>query len=491
MAKFPLSRFALAAALAVSSAPPAPAQIEIELVDVTQGRQGLEPGKVAPAPKWGRWLAGEPVLHGKGEVAVCAFFTTARTPALSGDADYLADLQRRFADRGLAIVAVVGEDVTEAPAVVAPCRVVVDPGAETTQAWFGDPGEDNVVVLDGDGQVTFRGRLGRGVLDAIERTLDGKPRCGDEQRFRRLLQGVESNFDSMVGTAAKRQLDPILQHSPRDGHVLALRYLTAATKLLDEEDAAAWRMSAVDRLANEPRPLAVFVDLVLRGQTRSPELAGHLAAAMVPATAAAPNDPVVQLAYLRALVLAGKGRQVGRQAMQTRKLVQGSAAHCVTFCEILTRDAMPQVHRDLCEQAIARAEELGASRRQLAALKYVVAKFCAEDPEAAAAVMKAYLGGGRAQNNDTWYFMTRLGSMGRHDRFAEALADDMLESREQMDSAELDTAALAMFLAGRVDEAIELQQAALAAGARGNAEYMERLARYEAAAAGRKGETGR
>ena len=79
--------------------------------------------------------------------------------------------------------------------------------------------------------------------------------------------------------------------------------------------------------------------------------------------------------------------------------------------------------------------------------------------------------------------MTELPTMGRFDLFAAGLADRMLEQRSSLDAFEFDTAALAMFLAGRTAEAVELQQAAIKkAGEDGedvNPEYNERLLRYQ------------
>ena len=49
-----------------------------------------------------------------------------------------------------------------------------------------------------------------------------------------------------------------------------------------------------------------------------------------------------------------------------------------------------------------------------------------------------------------------------------------------MEYFEFDTAALAMFLVGRVGDAVELQAQAIKMGGNGNAEYEERLLRYKA-----------
>ncbi|MCA8973668.1 MAG: hypothetical protein KDC98_03055, partial [Planctomycetes bacterium] len=202
------------------------------------------------------------------------------------------------------------------------------------------------------------------------------------------------------------------------------------------------------------------------------------------ATAAAPNDVQVQLAYLRALVGAGLQRQVGRQAMVQKKLALASGRTSLVFAEILTHDAMPAVHAILCEEALAKAEAGGVDGRQLSALRYVVQARCAEDAKAAKATMDDYVQHLNSTiNDDCWYFMTRLPTMGRFDWFAAALADRMLEDRPNMGYHEFDTAALAKFLAGKVGEAVELQETSIRQGAQGNAEYAERLERYRKIAA--------
>jgi hypothetical protein len=60
------------------------------------------------------------------------------------------------------------------------------------------------------------------------------------------------------------------------------------------------------------------------------------------------------------------------------------------------------------------------------------------------------------------------------------LVERMLEERDSMEYFEFDTAALAMFLVGRITDAVELQELALKKGGKGIAEYEERLARYKA-----------
>ena len=120
------------------------------------------------------------------------------------------------------------------------------------------------------------------------------------------------------------------------------------------------------------------------------------------------------------------------------------------------------------------------------AARYGVAIRCANDLEAGKVLLDEYLKETDMRvsiNNDCWYLMTELPTMGRFDAFAAGLADRMLEQREAMDYFEFDTAALAMFLVGRMADAVALQETAIEKGGSGNPEYVERLQRYKASGA--------
>ena len=83
-------------------------------------------------------------------------------------------------------------------------------------------------------------------------------------------------------------------------------------------------------------------------------------------------------------------------------------------------------------------------------------------------------------NNDAWYTIIRPDTMGRFDTLALAQCEQMQRVEgAALDFGSQDTVALAMFVNGRIDEAIELQSAA--AKAAGNSPvYLGRLQRYRA-----------
>lgn len=83
-------------------------------------------------------------------------------------------------------------------------------------------------------------------------------------------------------------------------------------------------------------------------------------------------------------------------------------------------------------------------------------------------------------NARAWELMTDADSAGQFDTVALAFVDRMLQREQSLDHRMLDTAALAKFLAGQVDEAVRLERAALQKN-HGSDDYRRRLRTYEAA----------
>ncbi len=467
--------------------------LTIALVSLPLAAQTL-PGASIPAPKWRSWVLGEPVVIGGDAAPACTMFVfcTRRTAAFHVEADYARSLQQRFGPSGLVVVAVLAEpptDRADCEQLWAGCRVAVDDAGATSSTWLGPESVVwNTLVLDRRGVVAFAGRPDAGLVDAIEHTLAGthqfdRERMAFSQRLETLV-----GFDDMTAKDLVQQLEGLIGHAPRDDIAHGLLYATQATKLLAPAKARQVRTAAIAALRDEPRPLAAFADLALRCDPHGEGLAHELLAPLAAAASAAPDDVFVLLTHLRALVLAGEDREVGRRAMRMQKLVLRSADDCLDFATILAGDKNALVHRDLAQRVLDQAEKLGAPPRFLTAARFGAAVRCQEDKVLAKKLMDAYLGHGEqgdteghaSINNDCWYLMTELATMGRYDWFAAGLADRMLEQRDAMQNYEFDTAALAMFLVGRVEEAIALQEKAIAMGG-ASADYTQRLRRYQAA----------
>ncbi len=437
-------------------------------------------------PVFAAWLQGEPVPTAEEQAPKCrvyAFYTVAQSATrFVQEGDYFAALQRRWSERGVVVTAVVGEKdvaLTTWPG----CRVAHDDKLAVTLPWFtlGNTGPC-VVVLDPKGRARFVGAPEAGLVDAVEAVLAGRDTVDAERSAATLRIDLVAAFDDATAAVAD-PLEQVVAHAPRDGLARGLLFLVLATKKNDDAAARKFMQESLAALANEARPLAAFADLALRGDPRRDGIAVLVRDALKPVAAAVPSDTFVQLTWLRTLVLTGDERETGRQSMKLRKQVTATASDCLDFASVLSQAANAPVHRDLATMAIEKAASLQATPRLLLAARYGVAARCANDSEAQKALLDEYLKDTEMRvsiNNDCWYLMTELATMGRYDALAAGLADRMLEQKESMDYFEFDTAALAMFLVGRFADAVALQETAIEKGGKGNPEYTERLQRYQA-----------
>ncbi len=83
-------------------------------------------------------------------------------------------------------------------------------------------------------------------------------------------------------------------------------------------------------------------------------------------------------------------------------------------------------------------------------------------------------------NNLAWHLMNDEETSGKYDSLALALAVRLQKQGDDLDPRFLDTIAMAKFLAGQVDSAVELQAKAIERGGRGD-EFRRRLRTYRAA----------
>ncbi|MBL8724927.1 MAG: hypothetical protein JNK49_12835 [Planctomycetes bacterium] len=341
-------------------------------------------------------------------------------------------------------------------------------------------------VLTPDGRLAYRGDFGIGLEDALAQLRAGTFDLARSQRHHEWTAGLDQLLDDHPPQQLAAQVAAALRDWPRDGALHAFRLLTAERRNAAEDELAAVLQAALAALAEAPRGLATFTDLVLRGSPAAVHHSARLAEALA-RTGGIGSDPVVQLAWLAALGRTGDDRATLAAASRTARLVRGHAELSLQFATVLAAAAEPTRFRDLAERSLQDAAALGAPADRLCAVRHEVLRRCARDPEAAAAVFAAYAEEqppGTSWNDLCWSLATSPWLVGHYDQFAAAIAEHLLAQRTGLDAAEYDTAALAMFRVGRHQQAVELQELALEKGGRGNQEYERRYARYRAAVTG-------
>jgi len=421
-------------------------------------------------------------------------------------AQYLNDLQRRFAGAGIAIDVVMPAKAANvlaksapafavaamaepepAPAeqpVPVPQPVPIQPGLVVTiddlvGEAMPDPGVRVLLCTGETAEAALAWSNLDGVVDLLQACVDDKLADLATQTWEELLEQLLANVCD--GGDFTAQIETLTRAWPRCGRVRALAVLDqwwckgdleAAQKAFDEGTRA---------LAGEAVPMGVFADLVLRGDHDSPQIVRTLAVLLGQVAAAAPDGVFTQLTYLRALLRTGQDRLAGRLFGKLQKHIRQPTDQLV-FAETLMEGNMPVAFRDLAEQAIAAAKTGGGNPRWCYAARHKVLTRCG-DTEAAEKLMTEYRTGDVMQsslNNDAWYTIVRPDTMGRFDTFALAQCEEMLRIEgEAMSFGSKDTMALALFRNGKIQEAVDLQTAAAAANNQ-EAVYVGRLTRYRA-----------
>lgn len=418
------------------------------------------------------------IVHDQPGAATAKMTVWISYPHRNGDLhdhqQYLEDLATRFRDRGIAIAIALPEDDAKAVAAKKPRLVVAAAIEEGTLDNI--RGMSFVLTQGTSGEAIVVMRSLDTAVDTIEKCLKDSFNHQAHQKAERALAslwrdvGDGGEFDVAVTQA--------LATWPRSGRARACAVLNewwckgdlvAAQKAIDD---------GIKALSNEAVPMAEFVDLVLRGDRSDPKVAQQLAMAMAPAAAGAPRGTFMQLVNLRALLRAGQDRVAGRIVATLPKRVGGNAGNQLIFAETLMDSSTPAAFRDLAERMIQNAEANGGNRQWVYAARHKVLKRCG-DNEAAEKMMDEYRARnlGTVLNNDAWYLIVQPQSMGRFNTLALAQCEQMLRV-EQPNFVSMDTIALAHFVNGKVDKAIEIQTTA-AQQSLNDPIYVARLRRYK------------
>jgi hypothetical protein len=417
--------------------------------------------------------------------------------------DYLVDLTRRFGERGLRACVCLPED--SARTVVAdrqwPFAVYSSPlplPAEIhDRADLIEADHRPWVALTRPTRTAADARLALwigldGSIDPVLFALDGKGEAvpSDDTDLHLLfwiehsLQFVADN--SSIPTDVVQNLLVGVPHSGRAHATMVLH------RLWNDGDVTAARRDArlaLAQLGGESVALIEFADLMLRGWHDDPALAKEVMIAITPAAAALGEDSAfAQLVQLRAALLARQDRLAGRLAAPLLKRLRANPLALLTLAETLMEAATPMVHRDAATAALDACVGKVDPELVLACRFKILARTDADAAERQR-VLAEYQKQSRFQrsgyNNDAWYLMTRMPTMGRFDELAKALCDAMVaEQGGSLPPNNRDTVALALFCAGKVERAVEEQREVVAATGP-SPTYQARLKRYESVAAER------
>jgi len=388
---------------------------------------------------------------------------------------YLEDLAVRWRDKGVAVGIVLPAAHAKAVASAAP-KITVAAFVDEQPAELGVGPSSMTCLMGAGGRTTYLGNID-GIVDVVTHVLENgtaDPYANFEVQLMSLLNNVAD------GGQFAKQVEQCLKAFPHSGRAHAAKVLLHWWCEGDLDAAREAIDAGINALANDAVPMAIFADLVLRGDRNDPRNARKLVMAMAPVAAGAPDGVFTQLVYLRALLLAGQDRLAGRIVAKLQKKVQGDTFHQLVFAETLMEAETPAAFRDLAVRSIDAAKADGVYLKWSYAARHKVLARCGEQQAAdkLAAEYRKSDAGNNGLNNDAWYLIVQPPTMGRFDTLAGAQAEEMLRVEgDGIDYGNKDTVALAMFVNGKIERAVELQDEATKAG--GNQpEYVGRLTRF-------------
>jgi hypothetical protein len=442
----------------------------------TQEEIGSHPGAIDVS----RWLV-EPAAVEKPVLRLVGVH--APGPELFDDAAWLGDLQRRFGSEGLQVFVALDRapGAERVPDKECGFGIGIDAtGAIGRRLRRGLDAAPRLFLLDADGRLLWSGEAAHDLTGAIRRGLAGDFDV-DQERLAVALRQSADDFENAFEDASL--VDSWVTRHPRDGLARGIQFLHRLFHRADLEAARQVADAALVELVDAPAALVAFCDIAMRADRSDPGLDKAIAMALSPVATPYPDAARTQLVYLRALLRSGRDREAGRVAARLPKLLAGSGRGLLEFAEVLAEAPDPAVFRDAAERALEAAEPLPAPPRWHFGVRHKVALRCAGDADAAAKVALRYRetqDGGYCGdlNNDAWYTVLRLDTLGRFDALALAQAEEMRRTEgAAMHFGHQDTVALVLFCNGRLQEAVELQTAAAAAS--GQPAYQVRLQRFQ------------
>lgn len=359
-------------------------------------------------------------------------------------------------------------------------KVVVREGSaiarERIERYVDERGTGVAVIIDANSQVLFAGRIDLDLVDEARDLEAGR------------LDPVDRRASVARASLAAAPLESFVERHHWTAHVAALRNAARETDDDLENARSPARQFAHSWRALESRPFARlrFLDEVMdlvAGLVESAVVRRELARLQ----RAAPRSPMIQLVSFEAAVRSGRFNEAQSAGFAWLETQKGLPGRVDEFLDVLddvpgAADALPR----LADRAVRIGLHAEPENRRLLMRAFDQRRWLDEDMpgarEAGRAVLRALEGDAQALNSFAWKLLTTEGYAGHFDVVALEAAKAMETDPRWRTSWRLDTYALARFVNGDLDGAIEFQREALTTcGAGARARYQQRLERYEAA----------
>lgn len=436
------------------------------LTAVTPGQQDVQFVPPRLSLEAAEWLRGPPIEAIDRWRLLLP--TRAHSETMWNAAAFLAELQRRYRDKGLRVALLVSGPLDE------PTLARLDAGVavarQAQQAHW-----DRAHLIDGE-RVVWSGPLSSGITTWIETALAGKAIPAEVFEAQNLQLEMLGEIEDHELDALEQMAKVLLDSNPVNPDGWSLRLIAAVERQADFAKARQITADALAKLGRDSAALGRFAEKLLRTIQDDRAILEQLLMALLSVAPAEPNALPLQFEYLRVLSALGRKRDAELLAARLHGLVQERPAARGEFAAALAFGALAERFADIARPTIDDALRQSPQDPLLRMIRYNVLARCCKDAEAARAQADRLIGSASSINDEAWYMMTREPGRGRFNHLAMAFCDKLIADGN-LSAAEMDTIGLALFLDGRVGDAITMQERAVASSGE-QANYVRRLARF-------------
>ncbi len=464
--------------------------------------QSLDIGSPAPKLSVSNWIKGLPVdlasVRGR-QISVVEFWATWCGPCVSS-VPHLTELQRRYASRGVQVVAITQADESNTLERVQQFvrrwgekmdyTVGFDANGETYKAYMDaadQGGIPTVFVVDQAGRIAWIGYPDDGLDDVLEELLSGAFDIKLAKRIAKIERRMEASAEMWEWEEVIAALDEAIALKPHQPGRWMRKFFIHTHYLENVKEAKRCARRALELAANDPDKTArIASDLISEEDEHG---CNRIAAdALAGARKKAPMHPDLRIAQFRVLAAMSEEEQAMALAAETIDLLEDDAPRLSRFAEVLSSPKRAKKCGDLALRAVQLAIESEPEEPRHYATKFYILDECKKDYHQAGATGHYLIQKAAADadflNGFAWSLLTEKSTKGRYDQLALAAAEAMYKAPNGDRWTHLDTLALAKFENGAVPEAIRLQKLAIANcdAEPAKAALRDRLADFEEAA---------
>ncbi len=443
------------------------------------GAEELSVGSMAPRLDTLEWVKGEafdPAEVRGRQVTVVEFWATWCAPCLES-VPHLSELQHRFADKNVRVVAVTEKGPGNTLDIVKKFvreqgdkmdyAVAFDKKGDVYRAWMTASGQSalpTAFVVNKDGVIAWIGHpmddLAGVLSDVVGGTHDldlAAKLYKVDRRFENAM--MVGDFEAMLAAAADG-----VKVQPRSVARWMRKFTVLADFLGRAEEAKECVREALKLAAGDPDRVAEVAATIVT-EDDAYGCNAMASEALQKSIRKNPKNADVRVAYFRVLMARGEHKAALELASEAIELMKGDAERLGAFSMLLSSPSVCARFGDLAVRAIELAIEAQPEDPRHRLAKFHIMLDCKKDigsaQNAGHELVELAADDPELLNEFAWTLLTDESTKEHFKKLALAACEQMRKAEGGDGWSNLDTLALAKFENGRIDEAIAIQTEAL------------------------------